>query len=641
MNVEEIVATLERYNSAYRLGTPIVSDSEYDKLVDELRKEAPNHLWLSKVEPAPVQSGRKLKLPIQMKSLNKVKSIEDLMGWAKSLGLTPKTKLVITPKYDGVSWLHDEKQNVTYSRGGTENEGQDCSAHFDKGGFTQAGNLQARYTYGELVFGRSSWKENMAGKISDSTGEPYRSARNTVAGFINRDIPTPDLQYADFVRYGVDDESRSKWEHYSDLLDDMAQESKAAVYVLKPLEEITLSSLHWYFKCWSEEYYCDGLVIYIDDMNLWDIIGRQQTSGNPLYAIAYKHPAFTESYDTVVRGISWTVSKSGALKPVVQIDPVDTGDCIMENPTGYNARWCVEHELGVGAEIKVIRSGGVIPKIVETVKGVECFPPIQCPSCGAYTGFDRSDPDCTDAYCPNSKCEGRQLAKIKHFFNIMAVEEIGEEAIGKVFSAGFKSVKAFLDISGKELAAIEGFGDTTIDIFLSQMAKIKEGVSLPLLMHASDCFDGIGKAKAQKFLDGLDDEEFASFVQGWFYSGWQAKNWPAHPTFNELSVTAKNIFLGYYKFWEFVNETQIPVIVSERKAPTGNKCQGFSVCFSGVRDHALEDFIKAEGGVVVTAVSKKTTHLIVASLNVISSKTDKAQQAGVKIMTIEGFKNSI
>lgn len=52
------------------------------------------------------------------------------------------------------------------------------------------------------------------------------------------------------------------------------------------------------FKEWSKIYPIDGIVIYVDDLRLWEVIGRHQTSGNPLYAIAYKHPDFTESFET-------------------------------------------------------------------------------------------------------------------------------------------------------------------------------------------------------------------------------------------------------------------------------------------------------------------------------------------------------
>ena len=36
------------------------------------------------------------------------------------------------------------------------------------------------------------------------------------------------------------------------------------------------------------------------------------------------------------------------------------------------------------------------------------------------------------------------------------------------------------------------------------------------LMQASDCFKGIGKIKAQKILDEMDDEDLCSFCQGWY-----------------------------------------------------------------------------------------------------------------------------
>lgn len=54
----------------------------------------------------------------------------------------------------------------------------------------------------------------------------------------------------------------------------------------------------------------------------------------------------------------WKVSKSGALKPVVKIEAVDTGDCNMENPTGYNAKWIDDNVIAKGAKILVTRSGG-------------------------------------------------------------------------------------------------------------------------------------------------------------------------------------------------------------------------------------------------------------------------------------------
>ena len=61
------------------------------------------------------------------------------------------------------------------------------------------------------------------------------------------------------------------------------------------------------------------------------------------------------------------------------------------------------------------------------------------------------------------------------------------------------------------------------------------------------------------------------------------------------------------------------------------------VCFTGVRDKRLESLIISEGGEIVSGVSKKTTHLIVADPSSSSSKMTKAKELGVVINTINMF----
>ena len=66
-----------------------------------------------------------------------------------------------------MSWLHDEISHKTYSRGGAENEGQDCTEHFNVGNFKKVLDpsvFPVSFTYGELVFARINWEENMVGK---------------------------------------------------------------------------------------------------------------------------------------------------------------------------------------------------------------------------------------------------------------------------------------------------------------------------------------------------------------------------------------------------------------------------------------------------------------------------------------------
>ena len=50
-SIEKLVKKLEESNAAYRSGTPMISDREYDQLVEKLRLLDPHHPFLSKVEP--------------------------------------------------------------------------------------------------------------------------------------------------------------------------------------------------------------------------------------------------------------------------------------------------------------------------------------------------------------------------------------------------------------------------------------------------------------------------------------------------------------------------------------------------------------------------------------------------------------
>ena len=647
--IENLVATIKRYNDAYRLGTPEISDADYDNLVSQLKELDPGNEWFNRVEPAPVAKSRKVKLPIPMKSLNKVKSLDELQAWARSLALPPNCKLVITPKYDGVSWLCDERLHKAYSRGGADNEGQDCTNHFITGGFDSNHNLPVNFTFGELVFSRHNWMNEMAGRISDSTGEPYRSPRNTVAGFINRDEAPADIRHASFVRYGVDEESLENWTSFADVLIALSEEFNyqfnepeglVMPFTVMELQDLTEAELHHLFQICQRHYYVDGLVIYIDQLSLWKTIGRQQTTGNPLYAVAYKHPDFTESFETTVKGVDWKISKAGALKPVVNIEAVDTGDCKMENPTGYNARYIFDNGIGAGAKIIVTRSGGVIPKILNVIEEAPVENMMKqrddllyCPDCGQPTTWNESAVELT---CNNPDCPGIRLAKIVHFYDTLDAEQMGEETIAKMFRAGYDTLRRILDITFDELLLIEGFGESIANIIIDTNKRIREGVEITKLMHSSDCFQGIGQIKAKSILLDLSESDRFAIQNGHVII---EPGFDQTPQFLQLKKTLQSFLRGLTPFYNFVATNKLKIIPMEEPVkPTGNKYTGMKVCFTGIRDKELEAEIIMQGGEIVSGVSKKTTHLIVADLTSTSSKMVKAKALNIPIFTVESFK---
>ena len=223
--------------------------------------------------------------------------------------------------------------------------------------------------FGEFIITNEQWKRHFRGKISPLTGNMYRSQRNTAAGMLNQDFPNETIKNAYFYRYGSSQELMERYKKFSSFLCDLGIYYKQPLlFSLYKASALCESELKEEFLDYRDMYPVDGLVLYINDISLWKKLGRHETSGNPVYAIAYKPVDFQDTFETTVKGITWKISKAGYLKPVVNIDTVDTGDCNMENPTGYNAKFIFNNKIAEGAKVLVTRSGGVIPKILQTIE---------------------------------------------------------------------------------------------------------------------------------------------------------------------------------------------------------------------------------------------------------------------------------
>ena len=81
--INEIVEKIKLANDAYRSGSSIISDAEYDLLIEELTALDPDNDLLNKVGHDIKDDSRKVKLPITMASMNKCKTLEEIFDWCK------------------------------------------------------------------------------------------------------------------------------------------------------------------------------------------------------------------------------------------------------------------------------------------------------------------------------------------------------------------------------------------------------------------------------------------------------------------------------------------------------------------------------------------------------------------------------
>lgn len=634
MSENEIYELICKLNNAYRSGESIVSDLDYDELRNKLYELNPNHQLFKEIEPSPTSSGRKEKLPRQMKSLNKVKSFQELKKWVASIGLTDYDALVVMPKYDGISLLVDEKNLKAWTRGSSDNEGQKSDKHIRSMIHGRFGESQ--YTGGEAIISIDNWNNHFAGKVNQKSGEIYKTRRGTVAGIFAQETPPEEIKYVSYLQYLIPDRQSATYSDDLFLLSaSCCPEINFTVLFVKELNEDLLSTL---YSEWSNRFDIDGLVITVDSKHKQIELGRHQETGNPNYSIAYK-ANFENVYRTTVLGVTCNVSKNGYLRPTVQIEPVEINGAVIDNPTGNNLRFVINNNIQPGSEVDVILSGSVIPKIIKCYDKRESGSYVanefgQCPSCGSHTSWNTT---MTDLVCSNKDCKGIGLAKIVYFFKSMGFENFSEGSIRVICDHyGIYNLVKFVKLFDWELLSVPGIGEETVNSYRRQMNELLYShpakISLAKLMESSDCFDGVGEKKANAIIENLSDHEMSVV----FDPQVSVSSIQFLGRIKGISVATINAIAGGMReFLQISSELCVNFYVREEKQSSSSELSHISVCFTGVRDSDLQKHIEDKGGRIVSGVSKNTTHLVVDDLNASSSKAKKARELNIKLLTIK------
>ncbi len=344
---------VKKYNKAYREGNALVSDKEYDTLYDKLSESEKSEIGVGLEVDS--DNSRKRRLPKPMFSLAKVKNLIELHKWMKSKDIPMNTKFVLTPKYDGLSFLNKYPTNESYTRGNGV-YGQRSDTHYStiQSNLTSlplVPELENEYVFGEIIMSKSKFKN----KYSND----FKNPRNLVAGLMNVKVPTLSLEDVDFIRFGIFNDNFNK----SETLDILNEVNHVKVpYVTGNIDIFTESYLNELYKSWSTNYNIDGLVLEVNDCKLRNKLGRDK-NGNPIYARAYK--GFdTTSKTTTILDIEWGVGKDGRLSPVFVLDPIDIDGSTISRVTGINAKFVQDNNFSISDEVGIIKSGDIIPKII-------------------------------------------------------------------------------------------------------------------------------------------------------------------------------------------------------------------------------------------------------------------------------------
>ncbi len=611
--IQELVEKISTANQAYRTGKPIMSDSQYDILVDELKQLDPHNEILTKVGHIIADESRKRKLPIEMASMNKVKTMDEISDWCRLKGINTNQTVVITPKYDGLSLCVNELTGEAWTRGDGE-FGQKSDEHYKLIGnhlenlpqpWPKAGGFQ--FTYGEVMMPKKVFV--------DKYSVDYANPRNLVAGLLNSKEVTEPLKDTVFIKYGavVESEFEGHYTTKSDLLKALndGQEIKVPFKVIS-IKDLTHEILFDLFKSWSQDFEIDGLIIEVDFLQTQEQLGRETSSNNPCWARAYKSPDFEQVAETTITGISWNISKQGFLKPTLHVQPVKLDGVTISNVTGNNARFVKDLGLGKGAKVLIKRSGMVIPIIYDVVEKVE----FQMPDVPNIDWNENGVELMT-----LTETDEQRFKQTVSFFEILEVDNVGEGVVKQLWEAGYDSVKAILELTPDKLSKLEGFGKRkAMIVYNSIQSKIKD-VQLSKLQHATGFFKGLGSLKLKKL-----------------------EHFKEKPTLEEVmniegfaQTSAQSYIESYDKFFDYIKD--LPITVKESSDKVSSELNGKVFTFTGVRRPDLVKIIESKGGKEGSSVSKNTTYLVCVDKNSTSSKMTKAKDLGITILDVNDLEN--
>jgi NAD-dependent DNA ligase len=602
--IEQLKEQITKANDAYRLGNPIISDKEYDLLVDELSLLSPSDELLSKVGHVVADESRKSRLPIEMASMNKIKSMDDIDDWCRLKDISKSELVIITPKYDGLSLCVDETSNKAWTRGDGV-YGQKSNSHYKLIENKLVSTLDPKFdfTWGEVMMSKKTFIEKYS--------QDFANPRNLIAGLLNSKEPSDILKDTSYIKYGA--QSIYEFSTKKEILDELNsnQQIKVPFHICK-ISDLTEDLLIKLFHDYSVDYEIDGLIIEINDLSKQSNLGRETSSNNPVWARAFKHPSFEQSAETEIIGISWNISKQGLLKPTLHVSPIKLDGVTVSNVTGNNARFVKDMGLGVGAKVVVKRSGMVIPIIADVITPVEFVQP-------TIEGVEVDWNENGIELITLTETDDQKLKKNISFFEILEADNVSEGVITQLWDAGYKTISDILKLTTSDLEKIDRFGKRKAKIVYDSIQKSVTNVQLSKLQHATGIFKGLGSKKLVLL------EDFTT-----------------KPTIDQVmaiegfaEVSAKSYIDSYDIYFDFVKD--LPVTISEKVevVKTGSDLDGKQFVFTGVRMPDLESVIESRGGKISSGVSKNTTHLVMKSVGSGSSKEKKAIELGVEVITVE------
>jgi len=603
--------------NAYYNAQPVISDEEFDKLCDELRTLSPHSSVLRQVGAQPISPLQKISHSIPMLSLAKVKTQQEFDGWAAGTGAT---KFIVEEKLDGISvelvYLNGTLQHASTRGDGEIGENITHSVLQMKNVFAELPNFSGSLR-GEIILRKSLFEENFP---------EYANPRNTVSGLARKLESDQRLKFLEII--------------YTDLYTEQGVSTEKKK--LQKIESMGCSVVANHVcidvAVWYEHYMefrkgmdydIDGLVVKVNDVPLQEELGI--VGGRPKGQIAWKFPPLQAK--TKLCDVLWQVGLTGRITPVAVLEPVELGGVTISRTSLHNLRNFRQLGLTDCSEVLLSRRNDVIPYIEAafTPEGATCCTyeiPSKCPAC---SGAAQETGDFL--VCPSPQCSAKLVHDLTKWVEVVGLKDLGEAFLKDITQKlGVQTIADLYKLTIEQLLTLPGYKQTKAEKLIT---RIQNSKSLPFeTFMAALNIPGIGKStwvdiQQNGFtLDALLDESQDNLL---------SESLQAVP--NVGAITAQAVVAGLKNCRSIVRDLLAAGVSIQQK--TG-PLQGMSFCFTGALPSGMSrgvahKIVEKQGGVIKTSVSKGLTYLVQANPQSTSTKSQKAQSLGTKVIGEDEF----
>ena len=637
--MRELIDLINDANKAYfGEDKPIMSDKEYDALVEELvnlEKETGVRFKNSPIG----KIGGEVKKGLQpvthtkpMLSCKKTKEIKEVVDFAK------ENDVVLSWKMDGLTLVlryqnGEFKQAIT--RGHEGIVGEDVT-HCVKEMRNVPMHIPCKDSFEVRGEGVLSFEDfNTLAKLGEKSTHP----RNVASGAVRSFVPDKGkLYHIDFFAFELikEDAPKTKIEQLAFLKDNSFNVVEHMLVESESTEEIENAIKKWTPQGYA--YPVDGIVAEYNDIEYGKSLGSTAHHEKRMLALKWKD----EVKMTTFRGVTLNTTRNGTVSIVGEFDEVTIDGTKVHKASLHNLSNFEKFQFGIGDMINVYKANMIIPQISENLTRSGTYElPKYCPSCGEKLTVQVSIGGIKELYCPNSECIARNASKIARFCdkNAMNIDGLSSSTIEKMVANGWiRTYKDLyhLEIHQDSIVSTPGFGPDRYNLLIEEIEKSRK-----CLMHRFLVGLGIrllGPEAAKKIHQYFygDIEKFEDAIKSGF-------------RFSHIEGVSESLNSAIYEWYEKpINQNTLHALMAEleftgiQKLAAGNSNPFFDkqVVVTGTFENferpALIDLLESLGAVNHSHVSKAIDYLIYGNLPG-SKKVGLAIENGVTMISEQKF----